>query len=165
MVSVDPRSASTPTSGEAARRRAALGRVWIGVVLILLEVGMTALTVAAYQWSRDSPAGLGSAPFVITGAAASVGVGVLLVILAANLATARAVRTGQPPVAARGLATLGQWLAIARPLVLVGSVVLVFIARGGEVGDLADYGLLCFAAVAALFSVFLAISTARGVRA
>lgn len=163
-MSAQPGSAGTPTGDGAARRGAALRRVWIAVVLTLLEAGMATLTVAAYQWSRESSTGLDSAPFAITVVSAVAGIGVLGVILAANLATARAVPTGRPPVGARGLATLGQWLAVGRLFVLVSSIVLVSIAKGGKAGDLADYGLLCFAGVAALFTVFLAVATARGAR-
>ncbi|MEV4754452.1 hypothetical protein AB0J86_04935 [Micromonospora sp. NPDC049559] len=134
-------------------------------MLMLLELGTGALMVAAYRWSGEASAGLGSAPFVVTAVSAAVGIGVLLVILAANLSTARAVRAGRPSAGARGLALLGQWLAVGRLLLLVGSVVLVWIAQGGEAGDLADYGLLCFAAIAALFTVFLAMATGRGARA
>lgn len=161
-MGVDPRPAGPPGIGGPARRRAALGRAWIAGVLVALEVGMVALMVAAYRWARESATGLGSAPFLIVGTTAAVGIGVLIVILAANLSAARAIRTGRPLASAHGLATLGQWLAVGRLLALVGAVLSTAVARGGEWGDFADVGLICFAGIAALFTALLAIATGRG---
>lgn len=145
------------TADRAARRRSAVGRVWIAAVLVLLELGLAALSLAAIGWATR-----GQAPFVVTGVSAVVGAAVLAVIAAANALTARAEAAGAPPP--RRLASLGMWLAVTRLVALLGAAALVLVAAGRPTAVVANAGLFCFAAVAALFAVLLAGLTTRALR-
>lgn len=156
-MNISPSPSGSRTGDRAARRRSAIGRVWIAGVLLLLELGLAALSLEAIGWSAQA-----QPPFLVTGVSAIVGVAVLAVIAAANASAARAEAAGAPP--ASGLASLGMWLAVTRLVALLGAAALVVVARGGPDADLADAGLFCFAAVAALLAVLLAGLTTRALR-
>lgn len=157
-MSISPSPSGSRTGDPAARRRrSAIGRAWIAAVLVLLELGLAALSVAAIGWS-----GQAHPPFVVTGVSAVVGVVALAVIAAANASAARAEAAGAPP--ARGLASLGMWLSVTRLVALLGAAAVFLVAAGRPTAVFADAGLFCFPAVAAGFAVLLAVLTARAVR-
>lgn len=132
-------------------RRSTVGRVWMAVALVLVEVAL--VLVASVAWA--SAPDVSTAQITLLGVSAMAGIPVLVVI---GLANARALRTSA--ASGRGLAVIGQWLAVLRLLGLAVAAVAIAVVDGLS-GDLADACTLGVAVFDALLAVWVAVWTGR----
>ncbi|MEE6261792.1 hypothetical protein [Plantactinospora sonchi] len=148
------------------RRRAALGRAWMAAVLILMDLAL--LGLAGVVWpavERGSVSGMSVWPILLVAGNALAGVLLLVVVGAANISAVRAGRAGTAPTTARGLGSLGQWLAVLRLVALLGTGILLAAATGLDNTGLSGGFLLGVGVFDAVLAMLLALRTGGAIRA
>jgi len=149
-----------------AWRRATLGRMWIAVVLILMDLALVA--IAAVAWGaadKGSVSGMSIASISLMGGCAIAGIPTLALVALANLLAVRSRRDGRPESPARRLAAAGLTLAVARLVVLVVAAVTVAIAGALDSDSaLTDACTVAVAGFDALLALLVAWRTGRAIR-
>jgi hypothetical protein len=141
-------------SRDAARRKAAWGRTWTALLMIVGDLTLAMLAGSAWRTiGRIDLPDVSGAYFLLWGVTAVAGVPILALLAVANHPATRA-------GAARRLASIGQVLAGVR---LGGLAVAVAVASGVR-GEPAEVGIVVLAGIDCLAAVLLGWRTSRNLR-